>query len=55
MSIEEGITVRQYLERAGLTVARGEVVTVNGDTVRNLDNPVELATVIVIAGRVANG
>lgn len=49
-----GVTVQQYLERAGVQLGHGEVVTVNAKPV-SLDQTVEPGSVVVAASRVSNG
>jgi hypothetical protein len=51
----EGQTVRQALEEAGVVREDGQVVTLNGTAVHDLDQPVEPGTVINVVSRVKNG
>ena len=51
---EEAVTVREYLQRANIVLANGQVVTLNG-TPADLDATVEPGSVVVVAGKVVNG
>lgn len=54
MDYTPGMTLQDYLNNAGVKVQHGEVVTLNGATVDG-NPPVTPNSVVVVAGRIANG
>lgn len=54
LDFEEDLTVGEYLTQANIELGQGEVVTVNGAPA-NMDSTVEPGSVVVVAGKVANG
>lgn len=54
LDYQVGMTVGQCLERASITVDRGNVVTVNGSPAEP-DQVIEANSVIVVAGAIKNG
>ncbi len=54
LDFEETVTVREYLSRANVQLANGNVVTVNGAPA-DLDTTVEPGSVVVVAGKINNG
>lgn len=51
----EGLTVGQALAQAEVTLETGQVVTLNGAPVLNMDETVEPDSVLAVVGRVKNG
>lgn len=51
----EGKTYQHYLDQAGITPAKGEVVTAGGSVVDNLDAVPAPNTVVVVTSAVNNG
>jgi hypothetical protein len=51
---QEATTVREYLQNTNVRVGDGQVVTANGGPV-DLDQTLAPNTVVVVAGKVANG
>lgn len=54
LDFEETVSVREYLNRANIQLANGNVVTVNGAPA-DLDSTVEPGSVVVVAGKINNG
>jgi len=55
IDFQEGLTVGQALEQAGVQVANGQVVTLNGAPVQDMDQTLEADSVLNVVGRVRNG
>lgn len=55
LDYEPGTSLGDYLSRAEIEVARGQVVTVNGQPARDMNAPLEPDSVVVVVGKIANG